>query len=186
VKIHFRVEGEAKPQPRERFRSLLPAADTIDKLVAAHGSGQPLRRALAPEVMTMPYPDDKACQLWKAAVRVAWRKAGAEYFEGLVGVRILLALKFPTSLIRKTIQKPREWDSRKSSPGGDVDNFAKSVMDALLNLAYDDDSQVASLLVEKVRCHCRESPHATVEIFDLPTYELPGGEEWAQETFPQT
>ena len=48
---------------------------------------------------------------------------------------------------------------------GDVDNYAKTVLDALVGVAYDDDSQVALLLVAK---GYSLEPHVVVKIFEMP------------------
>ena len=52
----------------------------------------------------------------------------------------------PASRPKRVESEP---DTAKSGGGGDADNFAKAVLDGLNGVAYDDDSQVTVLYVEK-------------------------------------
>ena len=73
-----------------------------------------------------------------------WKEQFAEKLDGLDE-----PLEGPLSLtIRNFIKKPRT--SKLTHPIGDVDNYAKSVMDALTQLGFwHDDKQVVSLIVTK-------------------------------------
>jgi Holliday junction resolvase RusA-like endonuclease len=65
--------------------------------------------------------------------------------------------------IENVISKPRT--SKLTHPVGDVDNYAKSVMDALTELAFwNDDKQVISLHVTKRFAVSSETPHVLIEI----------------------
>lgn len=66
--------------------------------------------------------------------------------------------KFPKSLPKKVIE--REFTIKP-----DVDNVAKSVMDALSGIAYEDDSQVVTLVAEKHAAQRGIEPHLNIEVF---------------------
>jgi Holliday junction resolvase RusA-like endonuclease len=66
----------------------------------------------------------------------------------------------PKSKTRKRGLNPRE--PKVSKP--DVDNLAKSILDALSGLAYTDDSMIYSLSVSKWIASGDEVPHVEIEV----------------------
>ena len=83
------------------------------------------------------------------AIARAWKeKNGLTPYQGPVIVRIVFGLKIPKSTSKARIKQMLD---RKIRPivKPDVDNCAKSVLDALNGLAYEDDNQIVSLSVRK-------------------------------------
>lgn len=68
---------------------------------------------------------------------------------------------------------PRHSTQHYPLDGGDVDNYAKMVLDALNDYLYLDDKQVVSLTVEKKFCRHGENPRTEMEFL----LDLPDGEE---------
>ena len=60
---------------------------------------------------------------------------------------------------------PRHANHAVPIDGGDVDNYAKMVLDALHNIVYVDDRQVISLKVEKVFCGSGGEPRTEVAFY---------------------
>ena len=91
----------------------------------------------------------------------AWKKEnGLLPYEGPVIVRIVLGMAIP----KNTSQKQRKLMlERKRRPvtKPDVDNCAKSVLDALNGLAYKDDNQIVSLTVKK---YYTETPKVMIKV----------------------
>lgn len=108
---------------------------------------------------------DKRDRDWEDHIAECYRGAcpvedGATTFgDRLLSVAIEVYPALPKAKAKKVFA---EWVAIKP----DVDNCAKSFLDALNGVAYDDDSQVIHLVVFK---HPREErePYATVEITDL-------------------
>ena len=182
-RVNLIVKGLAKPQPRQRFRSVVPAADRLHEIfdesfkaaIDALGDGssadieeerwRQFRRLLVSETRTFPYPEDDApVGQWRKLVREAWLKHGGHPFVGPVHVSMTLFLNRPASKTKKKAPNPREWDTRKSGAGGDWDNFAKAICDELNGLAYEDDSQVAVGVVMKALCNADEQPRAEIVV----------------------
>lgn len=84
---------------------------------------------------------------WRAAVRAAAIEAGWQPVDGPLVVRLLCYYERPASHLR------RDGTPRKGAPGWvprvDVDNLAKSTLDALNGVAWHDDAQIVGLSTSK-------------------------------------
>jgi Holliday junction resolvase RusA-like endonuclease len=114
------VPGDPVPQPRPR--------------VSTRGG---FARAYVPKT--------HAVHAYRAAIAEAARAAGAGVHGEPVNVVIDFVAQRPKSHLRKSGVKP---DAPKL-PRFDLDNAAKACLDALNGVAWEDDSQVARLVVEK-------------------------------------
>lgn len=110
----------------------------------AKGKGRPRFRSTGKFVQTY---TDKETATWENFVRLSYINSGGEKLSGCLSVKI--ASYFP---IPKTIsKKKREILKYKPFPHKpDADNLAKSILDSLNNIAFDDDMQVTRLEIEKV------------------------------------
>ena len=68
--------------------------------------------------------------------------------EGQLSASINAHFTIPKSASKKNREKMLEWEIRPTKRP-DLDNIAKAVLDALNGLAYQDDSQIVSLTVNK-------------------------------------
>jgi len=118
--ITFSVPGDPVPQPRPR--------------VSTRGG---FARAYVPKT--------HAVHAYRAAIAEAARAAGAGVHGEPVNVVIDFVAQRPKSHLRKSGVKQ---DAPKL-PRFDLDNAAKACLDALNGVAWEDDSQVARLVVEK-------------------------------------
>lgn len=118
--ISFTVPGEPVPQPRPR--------------VSTRGG---FARAYVPKT--------HAVHAYREAIAAAARAAGAGVHGEPVSVVIDLVWQRPKSHLRKSGVKP----DAPVLPRADVDNAAKAVLDSLNGIAWEDDSQVQRLVVEK-------------------------------------
>lgn len=85
------------------------------------------------------------------------------YLQGPVRAEIIAFYKIPESASKKSKQAMldgTEWCLKKP----DCDNIAKCILDALNNVAYDDDKQVVELYVEK---HWSNDPRVEVTLVEL-------------------
>ena len=87
---------------------------------------------------------DHPIHAYKQAIRLAYVNAGGEVLEGPVSVRIVCWFDRPKSHSKKRRQKP---EPKTTKP--DLDNVGKAILDALNEIAYNDDGQVFMLTVEK-------------------------------------
>jgi Holliday junction resolvase RusA-like endonuclease len=87
---------------------------------------------------------DHPIHAYKQAIRLAYVNAGGEVLEGPVSVRIVCLFERPKSHSKKRRQQ-REPKTTKP----DLDNVGKAILDALNEIAYNDDGQVCRLTVEK-------------------------------------
>jgi Holliday junction resolvase RusA-like endonuclease len=87
---------------------------------------------------------DHPIHAYKQAIRLAYVNAGGEVLEGPVSIRIVCWLDRPKSHSKKRRQ---QFEPKTTKP--DTDNLAKAVLDALNEIAYNDDGQVYRLTVEK-------------------------------------
>lgn len=86
---------------------------------------------------------------FEKAVSDAWKKEhGDSPFTGPVTVMIILGMKIPKGSSKAKIQKMLDRQIRPTVKP-DVDNCAKSILDALNGLAYMDDNQIVGLTVRK-------------------------------------
>ena len=81
---------------------------------------------------------------YKQAIRLAYVNAGGGILKGPVRVNIDCWFGRPKSHSKK---RSEQLERKITKP--DVDNLAKAILDALNGIAYDDDSQVYSLEVQK-------------------------------------
>ncbi len=91
----------------------------------------------------------KATEQYEAMIKKAWVKEnGEEPFSGPLVVRLHLGMPIPKSVTKKDRQLMLQ---RKKRPivKPDVDNCAKSILDALNGVAYKDDNQIVTLLAKK-------------------------------------
>ena len=91
----------------------------------------------------------KATEDYEKKIREAWKKAnGFDQLTGPVVVRIHLGMPIPKSTTKAAKVKMLE---KKQVPvtKPDIDNLAKSILDAINGIAYKDDNQIVTLLVRK-------------------------------------
>lgn len=138
------IPGSAVPQPRPRFRSVM-----------IHGK----------QITNAYVPKKHPVHLWRHAVVDAWRDAGRQKIDGAVAVSIAVLLRRPQRIVWKRRPMPAEW----ATTGGDADNLAKPVLDALTGRAWDDDVQVVSLRIAKAFVDGTEEPRTLVSIDPAPT-----------------
>ena len=82
-------------------------------------------------------------------VQFCWRCAGAVKLDG--AIRALILARYPVSKRdSKKTQNAKICGEIQCTIKPDCDNIAKIVLDALNGLAYDDDSQVTELEVQKL------------------------------------
>ena len=105
----------------------------------------------------------KTTEDYEKKIRSAWTKAnGNQPLTGPVIVRIHLGMPIPKSTTKAMKVKMLE---KKVVPvtKPDIDNLAKSILDAINGVAYKDDNQIATLLVKKFYA---EVPFAKVIVTD--------------------
>jgi len=105
----------------------------------------------------------KTTEDYEKKIRSAWIKAnGSDPIAGAVTVRIHLGMPIPKSSTKAARLKMLE---RKQVPvtKPDIDNLAKSILDAINGVAYKDDNQIVTLLVKK---YYAEVPFAKVIVED--------------------
>jgi Holliday junction resolvase RusA-like endonuclease len=121
------------PQPRQR----------MGKIRFGRRAGRPVSYT----------PDDDPVHTYKQYVRLE-AETGGVVLSGAVELRLLFVLPRPMSIIWKTRPMPRKWVGVKP----DVDNLAKSTMDAMKGVWWVDDAQVAVLTVFKCYAAGGEEP----------------------------
>lgn len=98
---------------------------------------------------------------YEEALRTAYRASGGPCFDGAVEVSIFVQRALPKSAPKRVTM---ETDTHKPDP----DNIAKSVLDALNGVAWEDDAQVVALNVRKLpRIRCEEGMVVVVEGVEL-------------------
>ena len=82
-------------------------------------------------------------------VKVCYQNAGGKHLEGPVRAKIDIYYKVPKSYTKKRVKAIRDGlDYPQKKP--DADNVAKIILDSLNKIAFDDDSQVVELQVNKL------------------------------------
>jgi Holliday junction resolvase RusA-like endonuclease len=108
------------------------------------------------------------------AFKASLQQAAAEVFPGplldrpLAG-ELLFVFPRPANLVWKKRAMPRQWHGKRP----DAENVAKAVMDALTNVVWKDDAQVAQLLLRKVYAAGEEAPSVTVSVEELAPIDAP-------------
>lgn len=147
MELEFTVPCVPCAQPRQRHRALM----------------------IGGRVVTQNYtPKNAPVNSFKATVAMAFARAMLEQDqlghwpvqEGPIAVTLLLFFPRPKRLIWKKRPMPRA--PMYSRP--DAENCAKSTLDALTKLAWNDDAQVSYLAIEKAYCAGDESPRVEVKI----------------------
>lgn len=92
----------------------------------------------------------------------AMKESGAQKTSGLVEVVVTAVIEIPKSYRGK---KRTDALFGCSCPSGDVDNYAKSVLDGLNSVVWDDDKQVVKLTACK---RWGEKGAAVIEVRNLP------------------
>ena len=119
-----RLSMIVEPRPKERPRVTMVAGHP--KIYTPHGT-----------------------QNYEKEISAAWTKANGNLpFAGPVVVWIMLGMKIPKSASKAKIKKMLDRQIRPTVKP-DVDNCAKSILDALNGLASVDDNQIVSLFVRK-------------------------------------
>lgn len=80
-------------------------------------------------------------------VKMCWMNSGQEKMQGNIIAVIVARFMIPQSFSKK---KRNELNEKPCPKKPDCDNIAKSILDALNGIAYDDDSQIVELSVSKV------------------------------------
>jgi Holliday junction resolvase RusA-like endonuclease len=102
----------------------------------------------------------KETVLYENLIKQIWMISGKPKIDGLLQVVIRAYFPVPKSYTKKRLQEIE--DNKFYCPNKvDADNVAKIILDALNNLAYDDDSQVVKLQVEK---YYSNDPRLEIEI----------------------
>ena len=87
---------------------------------------------------------DHPIHAYKQAIRLGYVNAGGEVLQGPVSVRVVCWFERP-----KIHGKKRRQRSEPKTTKPDLDNVGKAILDALNEIAYNDDGQVYRLTVEK-------------------------------------
>ena len=82
-------------------------------------------------------------------VKVCYQNAGGQLLKGPVRAKIDVYYKVPKSYTKKRLQAIRDGLDYPCK-GPDSDNVAKIILDSLNKIAFDDDSQVVELIVNKL------------------------------------
>lgn len=142
--ITFTVPAVPIPQPRPRAGILAGHARVYhDKRHPVHAFRQMVRL--------------HAMQAW----------SGRQPFEGPIGVSLVFLMPRPASLTWKRRPMPRTPHRGRE----DCDNLAKGFLDALPGVAFGNDNQVATLLIEKWYAAGDESPGVMATIWELETQQ---------------
>lgn len=95
-------------------------------------------------------------------VKLAYMQVGVK-LTGPIAAEITAYFAIPKSTSKKMRQKMISGEVRPTKKP-DLDNIVKSVLDALNGIAFDDDSQVCSLVVDKLYS---EDPRVEVDLEEI-------------------
>ena len=121
----FFVAGVPIPQPRQRHR-----------VMQVNG------KYVATSYVSKSHP----VQEWKGRIRIIARNPYETPITRPVEIALEFTLPRPSSRTRKTIENAPYWSTARP----DIDNLVKAVLDALTDIAWDDDTQVARLMASKL------------------------------------
>jgi Holliday junction resolvase RusA-like endonuclease len=95
-------------------------------------------------------------------IRLAWeREVGGAPLAGPIALRVVVYLRQPAGVPK------RDRLTARPTKRPDLDNFAKTVLDALNHVAYLDDAQVVALTAEK-RYAIGHAPRWEIAVEELP------------------
>ena len=142
LEISFTVPGQPVAQPRQRHRAVM----------------------IGDRPHSLNYtPRNDPVQSFKLAVQVLAKSRYSGRLLGPLEVRITAVFRRP----RSRCTWVRGWHTAKP----DCDNLAKSVLDALNEILWQDDGQVASLIVTKLFAAHGEGPHTIIEVRQMATFD---------------
>lgn len=107
---------------------------------------------------------------------VKWKKHAKEHMEcfqkltGAVSVKICAIFPLPKAEHRKHSPREAQWHTKR----GDADNVAKACLDAANEILFDDDCQVARLVVEKIIAAQGDEPRVIMRLEELEPLESEG------------
>lgn len=139
--IEFKVEGKAVPQPRPR--------------VVRMRNGQ-----------TRAYNSEKSVvykRIVKAAALSEMNKQQLTMTDRPLAMRLTFVFTPPKSYTKKKLEAVKSGELRYTKKP-DLDNLAKSILDALNGTVYRDDSQIITLSINKEYGH---TDHVAVKITQL-------------------
>lgn len=112
---------------------------------------------------------DPVTKAYEQAVAWAAKAAGVKPISGPVALQTVFWLPLPGSWSKKRASEALQSEKATSRP--DLDNYIKSIMDALNGVAWTDDAQVVRLLATK---HYSVRPCAEIVIAALADVVDPG------------
>jgi len=140
----FMVRGEPKPQPRPRAQ-----------VRAGRAGGRAMAHIYTPST---------GCERWRAGVAAACRlEHRGEPL--LCGLRVRIRIYLPRTKALCRLSAPDEALPMTVAGKGDVDNFAKAILDAVEGILFKNDAQVWSLTVSKQYVARGCSPGAVVSVW---------------------
>ncbi|KKM00482.1 hypothetical protein LCGC14_1803970 [marine sediment metagenome] len=176
--LSFVVEGQPIAQPRQRYRILWAAYALLDDVLHACADGRELCDELKKVLRADNYtPSRHPVNAWKEAVGYAGKIAVAcapqWYGKGPLACLIRVYSPRPKTKVWKRKPMAGYWDERSSGTGGgDFDNHAKAITDALSGITYKDDKQICfGGPVEKRICSGDEKPRAVIVFGEVTTDE---------------
>ena len=108
------------------------------------------------------YTPDKTVN-YENLVRLSFMQAGCEKLSGAIRAEIKVFMQIPKSESMKKKAAMMAGQIRPTKKP-DADNCAKSVLDALNKIAFDDDSQIVELHVNK---YYSENPRVTITLEEI-------------------
>lgn len=108
------------------------------------------------------YTPDKTVN-YENLVRLSFMQAGFEKLSGAIRAEIKVFMQMPKSESMKKKAAMMAGQIRPTKKP-DADNCAKSVLDALNKIAFDDDSQIVELHVNK---YYSENPRVTITLEEI-------------------
>ena len=108
------------------------------------------------------YTPDKTVN-YENLVRLSFMQAGCEKLSGAIKAEIKVFMQMPKSESMKKKAAMMAGQIRPTKKP-DADNCAKSVLDALNKIAFDDDSQIVELHVNK---YYSENPRVTITLEEI-------------------
>ena len=151
------------------------ASDFVHFVVDAIPVAQPRHRigTVAGKAMAFEAPKAHPIHVFKLAVREAALSDGRDCkdlrIEGPIVVEIEVVLPRPKNMMWKTKPMPSVLHTKR----GDVDNYAKAVLDAMDGIFWHDDCQVSKLYVSKWIAAGNERPHVAVMVGPANTRRWP-------------